>query len=349
MFVPSKFFLTQNFKIMKTINKIKNMIIVVIGIALINACDEPVDDTPPLTPNGTALLEKIKNNREAKTQNFSVLLTTAGASIEGEEGTIVNFNYNSVEDGAGNSMVGETIDVEMIEIYSKSDMLLLNKSTMGVLLLGGDHTALISGGEVYLKAYKDGEELYVTDNKIIVKYPVDNMGGYDSEMSLFEDFCCDNDCDGVFACPDDDWEQADSAVLALDNAAGVGYYSGVVSNFGWTNVDKFATYAAPKTLLKARAPEEFNATNCAVYISFDGESNALGSLDEFLTDEGVFSEHYGQIPIGLDVHLIAISMVDGTYYSSITPATIVADAVIELAELTETTETDLIATINSLP
>lgn len=346
MFVPSKFFLTQNFKIMKTINKI---LLAIIGIVLINACDEPVDDSPTLTPDGGALLEKIKNHRVAKTQNFSVLLTSAGATIEGEEGTVVNFKYNSVEDGVGNSMMGETIDVEMIEIYSKSDMLLLNKSTMGVLPLGGNHATLISGGEVYLKAYKDGEELYVTDNSIIVKYPVDNMGGYDSEMSLFEDFCCDNDCDGVFACPDDDWEQADSAVLILDNAAGIGYYSGVVDNFGWTNVDKFATYAAPKTLLKARAPEEFNATNCAVYISFDGEPNALGSLDEFLTDEGVFSEHYGQIPVGLDVHLIAISMVDDAYYYSITSATIVEDAVIALEELTETTEADLVSAINSLP
>jgi hypothetical protein len=42
------------------------------------------------------------------------------------------------------------------------------------------------------------------------------------------------------------------------------------------------------------APEGYDNTNSAIYLSYDGEgTNALAKLDTF-TAAGLFSEHYGQ-------------------------------------------------------
>jgi hypothetical protein len=270
---------------------------------------------------------------------------------------LFTFYYGNISDLDGN-LVGGVIQVELIEIYEKSDMVLLNRSTMG-LLPDGNHAALKTGGQFHLSASKDGEPLVIS-GVVKMMLPVSNTGGEDLDMTLFLDPLepIDEDCDGEsIVCPGDVWEEVEidsltgeqGGILNLEGAGGVIYYSAFITNFGWTNVDRFMSNPAPKTTLKAKAPAGYDQTNCAVYLSFDGEENSLATLDVFLSGEDVFTEHYGQIPIGINVHLICVSIVEGDYNYSITPATINAGSTIVLNALMPTTEASLVAAINSLP
>jgi hypothetical protein len=96
-------------------------------------------------------------------------------------------------------------------------------------------------------------------------------------------------------------------------------------------------------------PEGYDNLNCAVYISYDGEPNALAACDAYFEDTQLFSEHYGQIPVGQQIHVIAVSIIDGDYMYSIKAVTVAADEIIVLDDLVATTEAALISTINSLP
>ena len=56
-------------------------------------------------------------------------------------------------------------------------------------------------------------------------------------------------------------------------------YGTFISNFGWTNIDRWYNDPRPKTTLFVDLPEGFDNTNCNVYVSYDGEPTALALLD----------------------------------------------------------------------
>ena len=293
-------------------------------------------------PDGVAFKNAIKEKREANTQTFTVDMTN-GQQIVGNQGTTISFSPGSLVDQQGNTVTGD-IEVKLLELYKKSDMVLMNKSTMG-RLPDGKKAMLVSGGAVLLNATQNGEDLKI-NGTLNVNFPVGNTGGADHDMTLFTD-CCDNDCDGdEIVCKEEAWDEAKGrGELFVEG----NYYISWIPDFGWTNVDKFFSDPRPKTTLLVDAPDGYDNTNCAIYLSYDGE-NGLAALDTYLSDQELFSEHYGQIPIGLEVHIIAISVLeDGGYAYTIKGVTIADGETIVLDDLTPVSETALIAAIENLP
>ncbi|MCK0145496.1 hypothetical protein MWU78_07570 [Arenibacter sp. F26102] len=98
-------------------------------------------------------------------------------------------------------------------------------------------------------------------------------------------------------------------------------------------------------------PEGFNDENSAVYISYDGEPNALAFLDKYDEDLELFTEHYGQIPIGLEAHVIFVSEDNGNWLYAIKAVTIIADGTISfnLSDTATASDAQLRALINDLP
>ena len=98
-------------------------------------------------------------------------------------------------------------------------------------------------------------------------------------------------------------------------------------------------------------PTGFDDTNSGVYISYNGEPNALGNLDTFITSSQQFSEHYGQIPIGLECHIIFVSEDNGDWLYAIKAVTISNGEFISIldADLSTATANELEALINNLP
>lgn len=336
---------------MKNVTKIA-LFVALIAISL-TACKK----NEPEVKQGdrTAFLDKIADAKTSKTETFSVDLdNAAGETITSDEGMQVLFFPGSLKDKAGNIVTG-IVEIKLLDVYSKADMLLINKPTMGILP-NGDRAILKSGGEFFMTASQNGEELEIA-SPLMIRVPVDNTNGADNQMILFQDRTegdCD-DADESIVCEENAWEVVEDSSatgqngLFIDDFVGVTYYTGFISNFGWTNVDRFFSYAGPKTTLLVDVPEGYDNLNCAVYISYDGEPNALAACDAYFEDTQLFSEHYGQIPVGQQIHVIAVSIIDGDYMYSIKAVTVAADEIIVLDDLVATTEAALISTINSLP
>jgi hypothetical protein len=315
------------------------------------SCNDDNDSKPTVVKpdNDDKVGPVLQEIRDGRKQHFTLNISTGG-SVKGEEGTRVEFPANSLVKLNGAAVTG-SVDIELIEIYKKSDMLFSNMPTIG-LNDENKMALLISGGEFYINAKQNGEQLKV-DGGFTINAPTAKTGGDDTDMRVFKGAEeCDNDgCDVV-------WEQQERDMRIgkdQDGTGGAGgggsqsVYQVFQNQFGWTNIDRWYSDPRPKTTIFVDVPEGYDNTNCAVYLSYDGETSALASFDTYNATTALFTEHYGLIPIGLQVHFIMISVIDDVWYYSIHPATITTNHVETFTTLTQTTEAELSALVDALP
>lgn len=294
--------------------------------------------------------------RDAYTQVYDV--DTAGwTTVIGEEGTELFFFPDSFMKADGTLADGD-VQLELIEIFDKGAMLVTDMPSTGQLP-SGELAQLISGGEHYVGATQEGEELRL-NGTFQMTTPASNTGGPDMEMNMFR---AEVDV-GVPAGRDDQavWveEEADREAFGIAGEGGGADGSGsaetmywaISDQFGWSNIDRWYSDPRPKTTINIDVPDGWDDTNSAVYLSYDGEATALARMDTYDDTTGMFSEHYGLIPIGLQVHLIFVTESEGDWSYAIQGATIVEDHVTTFATADDFIETDtdgLVAAINALP
>jgi hypothetical protein len=316
------------------------------GAILLSAvgCDNEKDVKPAAKIDGEALLENFSTHVDDLTQQFTINAADGG-TVTGEQGTKITFYSNAFLAQDGTAVTGN-VTVELVEIFRKSDMLLARKPTNG-RKPDGTISTLISGGEFFVNATQDGKQLKLA-NGFLLAAPADNTGGAEEGMFLFNgvEKCEGNDCRLA-------WEQGQARVEVGQKGTATGggqtEYMAFQSRFGWTNIDKWYNDPRPKTTLYVDVPEGYNNTNCAVYLSYDGEPAALASFDVYNEDTALFTEHYGQIPVGLQVHFIFVSVVNGQWNYAIQPATITQNHVQVISNVQPVTEAQLETLINDLP
>jgi hypothetical protein len=282
---------------------------------------------------------------ENVTQQF--MLTAGGGPVTftSAKGVDLTINSNCLTLN-GNPVTSGQVAIEYAEVFDKGTMLATDKPTMG-RKPNGDMALIISGGEFYINATLNGQQLDITC-PMQLRIPADLTGGLETGMSLWDGTI---DVDGNL-----DWDQQDrnpaggQGVFGEGQGANAAYYA-FLNDFGWTNVDKFYSDPRPKTTILAQAPTGYNFQNSAIYLHYDGEGSALAKLDTFNAVTNQFSEHYGQIPIGLVAHVIFVTEDGGNYKYAIKAVTIAANDVYVFsnAETTVGTEAQLIAAINGLP
>ncbi len=278
---------------------------------------------------------------EEMTQKFQFKAEDGAVTLTSKKGVKITINGNCLTKN-GNAVTGN-VDLEYVEIFNKGNMLTTNKPTMG-LMPNGDKALLLTGGEFFLEASQNGVAL-ATNCELQLIIPANLTGGTDTNMILWNGLIDDNG--------DLVWEEA-----KRDGANGKGgvfaegsnYYA-FIGNFGWSNVDRFYNDPRPKTTILAAVPEGNDNKNSAVYLSYDGETTGLAQLDTYDPATGLFSEHYGQIPIGLECHAIFVSEVNGNWKYAIKAVTIVANGIITFttSDMAIATEAQLTAIINGLP
>ncbi|OXA73083.1 hypothetical protein B0A67_05260 [Flavobacterium aquidurense] len=309
-----------------------------------SSCDNGDDNNDNLVlPPSEAAFKSISTKGVKRiTQNFTITAGTGVVTITSAKGVKLNINGDCLTKN-GVAVTG-AVDIEYIELFDKGTMLVTNKPTMGVMP-DGKKNLLISGGEFFIKATQGGVELKTSCSMNMI-VPAALTDDVDNAMTLWTGKI---DEKGELA-----WEQP------KPNADGTGGKGGVqgegtnyyvtFGNFGWTNVDRFYSDPRPKTTLLVAAPTGYDNNNSAVYLSYDGEgTNALAKLDTY-TPAGLFSEHYGQIPIGLKCHVIFATESNGQWRYAIKAVTVAANDVytFTLAETTVGTEAQLIAAINAI-
>ena len=308
---------------------------------LFTSCNPDEDgnsNSEKYVPNADAFSELKDQALENVTQTFQFNSDDGNITLTSEAGVQININGDCLTLN-GNEITGP-VDLEYVELFEKGNMLTTNKPTMGELP-NGDKALLISGGEFFVEATQNGNILDTNCGFQLI-IPASLTGGPDTEMTLWEGEI-DNE-DNLT------WDEIDTAVNNEDVFLEVDSYYAFL-DFGWTNVDRFYSDPRPKTQIQVQPPTNYTNLNSAVYLSYDGEAPALAFLDTFDNVTNIFSEHYGQIPIGLECHVIFVTEDNGVWRYAIKPVTITANDVITftLSETTTGTEDNLTALINALP
>jgi hypothetical protein len=301
----------------------------------------PVAINPATAASFFAIKEQgVKNN----IQNFTMTAGTGVITLTSKKGVKIKINGDCLTK-AGVPVTGE-VDILFVELFDKGTMLVTNKPTMGIMP-DGNKNLLKSGGEFFIKATQGGVALTAGCN-ITLEVPTTLTGGADNTMKLWLGNT-------------EDKENLAWREVKVGPQGGIGKEGGVgvegntyyvtFGNFGWTNVDRFYSDPRPKTTLLVGAPAGYDNANCAIYLSYDGEgNNALAKLDTYITATSQFSEHYGQIPIGLKCHVIFATEDSGQWRYAIKAVTVAANDVYNftLAETTLGTEAQLVAAINAI-
>jgi hypothetical protein len=321
----------------------KNIGLLALASIIFVSCTNNENTTP--TPPSAAAFKGIKEQGLKKnTQNFTATAGAGVITLTSAKGVVITLNGNALTKN-GNPVTG-AIDITFVELFDKGNMLISNKPTMGVMP-DGKKSLLKSGGEFFIKAAQGGVDL-VSTGGIQLQVPVNLTGTMDTGMIFWAG----------------DTKDADNlAWVNPRNAAGTGgqkdgnvgfgqnSYNVTFGNFGWTNVDKFYSDPRPRTTILAAVPTGYDNTNSAVYLSYDGEGqNALAKLDTYNPITKQFSEHYGQIPIGLACHVIFATEDNGNWRYAIKAVTVAAGDVytFTLGETTVVTEAQLVAAINAI-
>jgi len=277
---------------------------------------------------------------ETRKQVFNVSANEP-VSIEGANGTRLICGENNFVYEWGGVVEGE-IQIEMIEVFNKADMILLDKATSGVTEDGAAIDALISGGEIFVRATQGGSEVNLM-SPMRVEVPTTSP---DTDMIKFVEI--DQRGDNLL------WGVAeDPAMRVEEDRKGEGEgnfvtaYDILPGEWGWTNIDKWASDPCAKTEIFVEVPGGHDPSNTEVYLSYDGEPGRLANFDTW--DGSRFSEHYGQICIGLDCHFVAVTNVGGSLEYAIQAATITSGHTEVISSFTPISEAALIAAINALP
>jgi hypothetical protein len=322
----------------------KTIGLLLFAITTFVSCDNSDgDDTNVILPPTSGAFKSINEQGvKRNTQNFTITAGNGVVTFTSAKGVKVNINGDCLTKN-GNAVTG-AVDIEYIELFDKGNMLVTNKPTMGITA-DGKKNLLISGGEFFIKATQGGVALQ-TSCSMTMLVPAGLTDGVDNTMTLWAGVI---DEAGELA-----WREVKEGGDGANGKGGVqgegtNYYV-TFGNFGWTNVDRFYSDPRPKTTILVDVPDGYDNNNSAVYLSYDGEgTNALAKLDTYTT-AGLFSEHYGQIPIGLACHVIFVTEDNGQWRYAIKGVTVAANDVYNftIAETTTGTEAQLVAAINAI-
>ncbi|WP_157429253.1 hypothetical protein [Aequorivita sublithincola] len=307
-----------------------------VALASISCSKEEVDPIENIFVAPT--VAQFKNLRDlALAQHTETATFNAedGVTFTSNDGAQINIPAGCLTNN-GNPVTG-AVELTFIDLYAKNDMMATNKPTMG-LMPSGDKALLITGGEFFIDV-RQNNTLLESSCGFHLLVPFDNTGGEDSEMIMWTGVIDEN---GNLT-----WEENENMELF---AQGANYF--VFGNeFGWTNIDRFYSDPRPKTTMKVKVPEGFDFENSAVYLSYDGEPNALAQLDAYISETKVFSEHYGQIPIGLEAHIIFATAEGDDWRYAIQAVTISANQIytFTMQDTQVDTYENLVAAINALP
>ncbi|HNF49053.1 MAG TPA: hypothetical protein PLF48_06720, partial [Chitinophagales bacterium] len=242
------------------------------------------------------------------------------------------------------------VTLELIELQDAGNMAATKKTTMG-LLPDGNKAVLVSGGEFNINVKQNGNPLDLVI-PITVTTPANLTDSGRANMDLFN---------GVIDAKGDlTWEKVTDStghplVQTIDainptNGQMELHYNTLVSHFGWTNIDRFYSDPRPKTTMLVSVPEGYNYDNCALYIKYVGLGSSLARLDTYNSSTKLFSEHYGQIPIGTECHLIFCTEENGKWKYATKRITIAAGATYSVteAEMTVGSQADYVGHVTLL-
>ena len=246
-----------------------------------------------------------------------------GITFTSSKGAKLQIQPNCLRLQNGSPATGNAT-LSFIEIYDRGNMVMANKPVMGINGVGKKEP-LITGGQYNIKIMQGDQELK-SGCMFNVSIPASNTGTLDAAMKLWNG---NIDQDGNLA-----WEEVkgQGKEAGMNINTDMASYSIWGTEFGWTNVDRFASFPDPKTQIKVKVPAGYNKDNAAIYLAYQDQPNLLAQLDTYDKVDHFFSEHYGFVPVGMTLHVIFVSESNGAVAHSIKQVTVAANSVITFTE-----------------
>lgn len=255
--------------------------------------------------------------------------------------------------------------VEYIEIFDRGDMVTANKSTMGVYQGGvgqGDGlfaaaTAasdaqadqvlrpLRSGGEFFVNMKTEQGENLDEGSEFNLQVPAQLTGEPQDDMQVWKG---EETADGDVKWTKDVDAAGNEKDAPLD---GGGNYLMDMDSFGWCNIDQFWDFPGETTLLWVDPPSNYDDSNSKVYAAFFYNQNSIARLDTYDWGLGMFKEHYGWVPVGLQCHIIFVSGSGSNWVYATKTVTVTSNhppIVIDPSEIVTATQADLINVLSGL-
>lgn len=232
-----------------------------------------------------------------------------GFSITGAKGTKVTFPANAFVDGDGNVVSG-TVTISLKEVLSKKDVLLSGVWTEA------NGQLLESGGELQVKARKDGADLMINpaimpDSGIVVEVPkVMN----DQDMGLFVQEKRDQ---GGAGGGQQGGEQQNPTTWVpapyYPFGNGPNSYSFTLPGFTWVNCDKFYSDPNPKTTITVLPDfqDDSVVTDLQVILVFKDISTVITLPFNYSLQK--FESYANSLPVGLQADLVLIGKDSGGF------------------------------------
>jgi hypothetical protein len=296
--------------------KSKNLIFAIVAICtMATACKK----NNVQVENRLSLDDEITNYMARQIQTFTVDPNLPQVLI-GKYGTQIHLSGNNFCDSQGNALTGN-VEIKLIEIYSKSKMILANKVTLAYS--GGQVKPLISGGEFYLTVTQNGQKVNVI-NPITVQTKTSNSAN--ENMSLFAGEVDEN---GNIL-----WFNAsDSTAIVTDSLNNTYYGFPFENTYSWINCDYFMGQNGPQTAVSVTVPNIYHPMNTKVYIVFTNE-NAVTSLYSY-ENEAFKTGGYYTVPTGMNVHFVVVTNQEGRLMYAVQNATLVMNHNENITSFTE--------------
>jgi hypothetical protein len=320
----------KTFKNMKKTNLF--MLTLVLAVSVFTGCkNKKQENISPSNSSNTA--NEFFANNGAKKQTFKINVDNANYTVTGDKGTSIQFPKGAFSTTNGQPVTGD-IQVQLVEIYDKGNMVLSDRPTTS------NGQILVSGGEIYIGATANGEQLQLNDSSsIVVTLPSNNTdpgmtlftGGIDSSQFNWTPVPGVVPVQNVF---DSTWTQDTVPYFYYDPSK----YIFSISNLGWINCDRF--YNAPSTTtITITCDNATSNQNTKTYLVFKS-INSVSSLWDYPV--GVFTS--SMVPIGEQVTVIVFSFKEGKEYVATKDVTITANMHIHMNP-EEATEEEITALI----
>ena len=317
---------------MKTTTKILSLAIVASLFATISCNDN--DDNSIATddnyiPTAAEFQASQQSYLDSKTQTFTFNTADNSKTFTTANGAKFTVNASCLTiDGAA---VTGALEVKIVDLYDKSDMIMANKPTVG--MNGSDKELLVSGGEYNITITQNGKTAVATC-PISVEIPTSLTGGNDVNMIPWIGRI--SSADGSIVWNAVNKETINNTTVPFVEVQNNNYI--LQAGLGWFNCDRFYKITASTTPTIV-LPTGYNTTNSAVYVAIKGEPNSLGNLPM-------------KLPVGLEIYAIFQTVTkSGDVKYAVKTIIITENHKIEFtkADMKVATKTEFVSVIKKLP
>jgi len=201
--------------------------------------------------------------------------------IKGKKGSVITFSKNSFVDKNG-KLVTTDVTIELIEIYTKSDMINHNIQTMS------NGKLLETGGMVYINATSQNSKVYLDKNSYYqIEFPTKNKK---SDMGIFHGDTTNHNIN---------WQQASSNFRSdmayIENQKELNKYIFNSTELGWINCDRFQN-VTNKTDLFVNLADTNGVSFCLVFKNINAVMNISSK------DKGI---EFSNVPVGETATIVA--------------------------------------------